>query len=90
MELRDYQIELSQKGAEILTRLQIVYYCMEVRTGKTLTALNTIKLAGYKNALFLTKKKAIKSIEKDYEDFGHTICLAMLLDILSNPRLVRE
>jgi hypothetical protein len=44
----------------------MVYLAMEVRTGKTLTALETIKLCGRKNVLFLTKKKAIKSIEHDY------------------------
>lgn len=71
MELRDYQVELSKKGAKTLLELNIVYFCMEVRTGKTLTALNTIKLAGFKKALFLTKKKAISSIEKDYKDFKY-------------------
>lgn len=69
-ELRDYQIELSEKGAEILKTFGIVYYCMEVRTGKSLTALNTIALCGYKKALFLTKVKAIPSIESDYVNFG--------------------
>jgi len=39
---------------------------MQVRTGKTLTAMNTIKLYGAKNCLFVTKKKAISSIEDDY------------------------
>lgn len=70
MELRDYQVELSEKGASILKELGIVYFCMEVRTGKTITALNTIKICGFKNALFLTKVKAIKSIEDDYKNFG--------------------
>ena len=62
MKLRDYQIELSNKGAEILQRLKIVYLAMEVRTGKTLTSLEIAKLYGAKNVLFLTKKKAIQSI----------------------------
>ena len=39
--LRDYQKELSQKAVEILRLKKIVYLSMEVRTGKTLTALNT-------------------------------------------------
>lgn len=69
-ELRDYQIELSTKGVEILSKLNIVYYCMQVRTGKTSTALNTCKLYGANKVLFLTKLKAIKSIEQDYKDFG--------------------
>lgn len=68
--LRDYQISLSEKGSEILNRLSIVYYCMQVRTGKTGTALNTCKLSGFKKVLFLTKLKAIKSIESDYLEFG--------------------
>jgi hypothetical protein len=44
---------------------------MEVRTGKTLTALEIAKLFGAKNVLFATKKKAIQSILKDYTDFGY-------------------
>lgn len=78
MELRDYQIELANKGVEILRRLQIVYLAMEVRTGKTLTSLQIASLYGAKNVLFLTKKKAIKSIEKDYKDFGYTFNLTVI------------
>ena len=37
---------------------------MEVRTGKTLTALSIAN--GYKSVLFVTKKKAISSIQSDY------------------------
>jgi hypothetical protein len=69
--LRDYQIELANKGADILNRKKIVYLNMEVRTGKTLTALEIAKLFGAKNVLFATKKKAIQSILKDYTDFGY-------------------
>jgi hypothetical protein len=43
---------------------------MEVRTGKTATSLEIARLYGSKRVLFLTKKKAIKSIENDYRDFG--------------------
>ena len=70
MELRDYQKELSQKAVEILRLKKIVYLSMEVRTGKTLTALNTAELYGSKRVLFLTKKKAISSIEEDYKNFN--------------------
>lgn len=42
---------------------------MQVRTGKTLTSLNAASLYGAKNVLFLTKKKAIQSIEDDYKNF---------------------
>lgn len=69
--LRDYQKEISIKGIEILRKYGLVYYSMEVRTGKTATALETAYLYGAKVVLFLTKKRAIKSIENDYKDFGY-------------------
>lgn len=69
--LRDYQIEISKKGIEVLRKYGLVYYSMEVRTGKTAVALETIFLYGAKNVLFLTKKKAIDSIKNDYKDFGY-------------------
>tara|TARA_R110002020_G_scaffold334555_2_gene549787 strand:+ start:5418 stop:6677 length:1260 start_codon:yes stop_codon:yes gene_type:complete len=71
MKLRPYQEEISEKAVEVLKKLNIVYLSMEVRTGKTLTALHTVALYGSQNALFLTKKKAIKSIESDYTNFGY-------------------
>jgi len=40
---------------------------MQVRTGKTLTSLGICQNIGAKNVLFLTKKKAIGSIESDYK-----------------------
>lgn len=78
MELRNYQKELANKGVTILTVHGIVYLAMEVRTGKTLTALEIANLYGSKNVLFITKKKAIKSIEKDYNDFGYTFNLTVI------------
>ena len=78
MELRKYQKELSNKGVTILTTYGIVYLAMEVRTGKTLTALEIAKLYGSKSVLFITKKKAIKSIEKDYKNFGYTFNLTVI------------
>jgi len=69
--LRDYQKEISLKGIEILRKYGLVYYSMEVRTGKTATALETAYLYGAKVVLFLTKKRAITSIENDYKDFGY-------------------
>lgn len=69
-ELRDYQTEISVRGAKILKELNIVYLAMAVRTGKSATSLNIAKLSKFKNVLFLTKKRAIKSIEDDYKDFG--------------------
>jgi len=78
MELRDYQIENSIKAYNILTKYNLVYLAMEVRCGKTLTALETAKLFNSKNVLFLTKKIAIKSILKDYNNFGYTFNLTVI------------
>ena len=78
MELRDYQIENSIKAVEVLTNNYIVYLSMEVRTGKTVTSLETAKLYGAKDVLFLTKKKAIKSIQNDYKNFGYTFNLTVI------------
>jgi len=80
MELRQYQKELSAQAVEILQHKRIVYLAMEVRTGKTLTALNTAKLFGAKNVLFLTKKKAISSIQFDYDNFGFDFDLTIIND----------
>jgi hypothetical protein len=66
MKLRDYQLKGAEQGCEILQRLGIVYYVWSVRTGKTLTSLQCANLYGASSVLFITKKKAIKSIENDY------------------------
>lgn len=78
MELRQYQKDISKQASEILKGKKIVYLSMEVRTGKTLTALNTAELYGAKNVLFLTKKRAIKSIEDDYKNFGFSFDLKVI------------
>jgi superfamily II DNA or RNA helicase len=70
MILRDYQVDLSKKAVNILKEKKIVYLMMEPRCGKTLTALETAKLYGANNVLFLTKKKAISSIESDTLTLG--------------------
>jgi len=80
MKLRDYQIKLSTQAVEVLKHKKIVYLAMEVRTGKTLTALNTAKLFGAKNVLFLTKKKAISSIQWDYDNFGFDFDITIVND----------
>ena len=68
--LRDYQLQLSELAANKLDLLGFVYLAMEVRTGKTITALNAAKLYGAKNVLFVTKIKAFSSIQNDYKSFG--------------------
>lgn len=64
--LRDYQIEISEKAVHLLQTKKIAYLALEPRCGKTLIALNTAQNYGAKKVLFVTKKKAIKSIENDY------------------------
>jgi hypothetical protein len=71
MTLRDYQVEISSEAAGILKSKGIVYLSMQVRTGKTITSLETAKKFGAKDVLFLTKKKAISSIESDYISMGY-------------------
>ena len=80
MKLRQYQIELSELATKKLMQFNIVYLAMEVRTGKTLTALNVAKLINAKNVLFLTKKKAISSIQSDYNKFGFDFNLTVIND----------
>lgn len=70
MQLRDYQESISTDAAKMLEWLKIVYLSMEVRTGKTTTALATADKYGAKWVLFLTKKKAISSITDDYNQFN--------------------
>ncbi len=67
MELRDYQLDLSNKGLKVLSEHSIVYLALEPRVGKTIISLTIAKNIGAKKVLFITKKKAIGSIEKDYK-----------------------
>ena len=70
MKLRDYQIKNANECTGILLKYGIVYLQHQVRTGKTLTALKVCENIEAKKVIFLTKKKAISSIENDYKDFG--------------------
>lgn len=78
VEFRDYQKQIIHKGFNVIRKSRFLYLAMEVRTGKTLTSLgiaNTLA-CGY-NVLFITKKKAMSSINEDYEllnpDFKITV-----------------
>jgi len=66
IKFRDYQYDIIRKGTEIITQHGFVYLAMEVRTGKTLTSLGIAERINASNVLFITKKKAISSIEGDY------------------------
>ncbi len=67
MNYRDYQKSIINKSLDVLKQHGFVYLAMEVRTGKTLTALGIANMfSETKNVLFVTKKKAISSIDRDY------------------------
>ena len=72
MNLRPHQIEKSKELLEILNIYRCVYLRGEVRSGKTITVLQTAKLYNAKKVLFLTKKKAISSIQSDYDKLNFT------------------
>lgn len=80
MQLRDYQIEISNRALLVLQQKRIVYLSMEVRTGKTLTALQIANLFGAKSVLFMTKKKAIGTIQEDFNKSGHSYTLKVIND----------
>ena len=67
MELRDYQKTIVEKAIPIILETGFVYLAMEVRTGKTLTSLYIAEALSKRSVLFITKKKAISSIDKDYD-----------------------
>jgi hypothetical protein len=69
--LRDYQEQIASRALPILKENKIVYLSVAVRCGKTLMSLEIAKLYGANNVLFLTKKKAISSIQSDYNEFGY-------------------
>lgn len=69
-EFRPYQNEIADKGVHILRKYGIVYLALQPRTGKSLISLKISEIYGAKNVLFLTKLKAIASIEDDYNKYS--------------------
>jgi SNF2 family DNA or RNA helicase len=82
--LRDYQQTNADKACQILKEKHIVYLAMEMRTGKTLTALHVAEMMNKKNVLFITKKKAMKSIQKDYDTLKPSYKIKIINDHFSN------
>lgn len=78
IELRPYQIAIANRGVSTLREHGICYLAMEVRTGKTLTALQIAHEIGAKSVLFCTKKKAISSIRADYERFNYPFTIDII------------
>ena len=69
MKSRLYQDKISTEAVEILKLKKIVLLAMEVRTGKTITSLLAAEKFKAKKVLFITKKKAINSIQFDYDNY---------------------
>jgi hypothetical protein len=76
--LRDYQVRIANEATKILSECGFVYLSLEVRCGKTLTALETCKLYGAKKVLFITKIKAFSSIQGDYDNFGYKFDITII------------
>ena len=75
LKLRDYQDENAGKWLMILQEYNIVYLAFEPRTWKSITSMEIAKRYWAKKILFLTKKKAIKSIESDSKYFDMNIII---------------
>lgn len=78
IELFDHQKKAVKKGTQILSKFGMVYLAMEVRTGKTLTALSILQDINCRHALFITTKKAIGSILQDYQSLNPTYKLSVI------------
>jgi len=76
--LKEHQIEKSKELDEILLDYKIAYLAGEVRSGKTLTALEAARLYGASKVIVITKKKAIPSILSDYNNFKFTFDLVVI------------
>tara|TARA_R110002051_G_scaffold222223_1_gene285837 strand:- start:48 stop:1274 length:1227 start_codon:yes stop_codon:yes gene_type:complete len=66
LKYRDYQIQIIESGVNIIKTHGFLYLAMEVRIGKTITALGILGELYLDSILFVTKKKAIGSIVDDY------------------------
>ena len=73
MILRDYQKEISDKAVSLLNKYRIAYLAMQVRTGKTLTAIATAYKFGATKILFITKKKAIQDIINQKDEYATSL-----------------
>lgn len=69
MEIRQYQHDISTNAANAMIGKPFAYLAMQVRTGKTITALLTAEKYGAKKVLFITKIKAFSSVKSDYCNF---------------------
>lgn len=78
VQFRDYQLDIISRGSRCLKTLGFLYLAMEVRTGKTLTSLGIAESIGVNNVLFVTKLKAISSIQRDYDMLAPSFMLHII------------
>ncbi len=79
IELYDYQLRAVTEAVEIIKKNGIAYLRMQTRTGKTLTALSVYNQKKTKaGLLFVTKKKIIPAVIKDYNSAGFTYPLHVI------------
>jgi hypothetical protein len=71
MKIRPHQTQKANELLSVLKTYKCAYLIGEVRSGKTITVLETAKKYGVKNVLFITKKKAISSIQSDFNNIGY-------------------
>ncbi len=79
--LRPYQADIAKKCKHLLQTKGMCYLSMQVRTGKTHTAIAACNLlVGHKRGrvLFVTKKKAISSIEADIAAHGANLDIMVI------------
>jgi SNF2 family DNA or RNA helicase len=72
IQLRPYQLDIRDRGVAVLKEHGLLYLAMEVRTGKTLTALAIAQEWGAADVLFVTKKKVISDIQAQYKALPQT------------------
>lgn len=90
MKPRPYQEKISTEAVEILKLKKIVLLAMEVRTGKTITSLLATEKFKAKKVLFITKKKAINSIQWDYDNYDAGFNFAIKIINKESLHLVTE
>lgn len=76
--IRDYQERIAKEALVILKEKGFVYLSMQVRCGKTITALETAYNFGAERVLFITKIKAFSSIKSDYDNIGYKFDITII------------
>lgn len=78
LKLRYYQEKAKWEIVRRLNRFRLCYLNGETRSGKSLTVLFAAEDYGAKKVIFITKKKAISSIESDFEKAKLTYKLTVI------------